>query len=620
MKNNSYVKNSNVIDVGELTNDEKFQLFTSIINVNLENKNLYNDDSEIRKFLEKIPSFPLDVSVAAYYIKETGMPYVDYLKHIFTPTEEFTVLQENILVNANEYSKTRYSIITLSIQRLIDKNPDFVGLLLFISLLDSRAIPKELLVTYKGYVVVSDFLNQLNRNSFITNISKDAINGRNNQKFFSIHRSTQTIIFSYLTKLLNLGSNDELLKPIINSMGNYVSNLVELEDTLKLKTLQNHCESMLIYGDHIFNERENSVIEVVLGVIFYYLGYDEKAQQKLENNLEILKKYNDSDGISVAWALLHLGGVYRKLGTDYPKSIELLTNSIDIYKKRYPTNIGVALALTHLGNVYRTIGNFEQAKTVLQESIKVYQKHLGNYSGLAKALSSLGVVYTEQGDYEEAKDLLEQGLEIQDKYHYPKYSSVYARTLAHLGIVNRMIGNYEDAKKLLQESIDIYQCIWPKDHRDISRNIMNLGIIHSELGEYQKARKLLKKSLADYERIYGQDHIKTSRVLNYLGRCHIIGGDLDTAENLVSRALIIFRQHSHPETYVSLELLGDIYSEKTKKVRIKDGDNITFKNYRNQATDYFKQAIKVVKLYFVNNSIHIRRIEQKMKNIINQST
>ena len=71
--------------------------------------------------------------MAAYYLKETGMQYDKYLEKIAAPNIEFTALQENILENTNDYSKTRYSIITLSIKQIIAVNPDFKELLFFVS-------------------------------------------------------------------------------------------------------------------------------------------------------------------------------------------------------------------------------------------------------------------------------------------------------------------------------------------------------------------------------------------------------------------------------------------------------------------------------------------------------
>lgn len=82
IKNNSHIKNSNVIEIEELSKDEKYQLFTKIVERVAENKELFSNKIALEKFLEEIPSFPLDVSVAAYYLKETGMPYDKYLEKL----------------------------------------------------------------------------------------------------------------------------------------------------------------------------------------------------------------------------------------------------------------------------------------------------------------------------------------------------------------------------------------------------------------------------------------------------------------------------------------------------------------------------------------------------------
>ena len=103
----------------------------------------------IEEFLKEIPSFPLDVTVAAYYLKETGMSFGAYLAEIRRHNVAFDTLQGDILENANEYSKTRYSIITLSVKSIMRVHSEYQELLLFISLLDSQNIPKELLAEAK---------------------------------------------------------------------------------------------------------------------------------------------------------------------------------------------------------------------------------------------------------------------------------------------------------------------------------------------------------------------------------------------------------------------------------------------------------------------------------------
>ena len=71
---------------------------------------------EMRKFLKEIPSFPLDVSLATYYLKSTHVSYTQYLEYLKKYNNDFNIIQQNILKEVSDYVRTRYSIVTLSLQ------------------------------------------------------------------------------------------------------------------------------------------------------------------------------------------------------------------------------------------------------------------------------------------------------------------------------------------------------------------------------------------------------------------------------------------------------------------------------------------------------------------------
>lgn len=69
--------------------------------------------NDLKEFLEKLPPFPLDISLAAYYLKSTRVPYITYLEYINQNNEDFANMQESLLKEAGSYIKTRHKIIAL---------------------------------------------------------------------------------------------------------------------------------------------------------------------------------------------------------------------------------------------------------------------------------------------------------------------------------------------------------------------------------------------------------------------------------------------------------------------------------------------------------------------------
>ena len=142
--NNNIVHNDsilpeNVITVGSLNKKEKKDLFISILG---QDEKKYDIDYD--KCLNGIPSFPLDVSIAAHYIKETNIRCQQYSKYSSSNNQVFRRAQRNILHDVGEYSKTRYDIIILPIQHMVEKSSEFRDLLIMISTLSPRDIPKRL--------------------------------------------------------------------------------------------------------------------------------------------------------------------------------------------------------------------------------------------------------------------------------------------------------------------------------------------------------------------------------------------------------------------------------------------------------------------------------------------
>lgn len=596
IKNNTYIDDQNIIQVDSLNEEEKHQLFSNIMGDYLKN----HDKESTEKFMEQIPPYPLDISLAAYYIRDTNITYEGYLEYIREANKMLAQEQESIMQDANEYTKTRYGIITLSAQHILSKSKSFENLLLLISLLDSQKIPKDLLLEISDRKTLNDFVRELRRHSFVLD------NGNESNDSISLHRDTQSVTSSYMLSIFAKTREKKILSTLLYGIEGYISKLVEFEEILKLKELQTHTE---IFLNNIQNKAikksELGRIKAALGIIYYHLGYDEKAKELLEISINDIEK----NKIEAGWTLTHLGAVYRKLGKDYKKSLEVLNQAVEVYKSESKDHYGAGIALTHLGNVYRTLGKLDLAKEALQESVDILLKHKDQYAATAKAIGYLGVVYREQSYLDKAKELLEESLKIYNDNPYPKNSSVYAGTLAHLAIVYRMKEEYKPAKTLLTQSIEVYKTIRPESHPDIDRNILNLGIIEGELGHYKSSKTLLDTALKNYEKNYGVNHIETGKVLNHFGRFYILNSEFDNALTSLNRAKEILGPNNHPEYYRSWELLGDAYS---KMLELKMFKSFSQRDLEEEIAACYNNAYQISISQFPNDSSSVKRIQGKL--------
>ena len=592
---------NDVIHVETLDRDQKYNLFTKI---------MYQEDTsslstiqvnDLKEFLEKLPPFPLDISLAAYYLKSTRVSYITYLEYINQNNEDFANMQESLLKEAGSYIKTRHKIIALSLQKLIKMHKDFADLLLYISLLDSQNISKELLVNFKNSNVVDNFIYNLKKFSLITNEGNTPTLGT----YFSLHRSTQSIMSALLIRTLNMKKTQKSLQLITNSLEAYIMDIIESEDFFKMKYLVTHCERFLTHS-HILPNFVEGCIGGKLGSIYYYQGLLIKAKEVIEKSLTLLNK--EMNYPKFAYILIYLGNVYRSLG-DYEKANKFLEQTVEIFKHYDQKHRGFPRALGFLGYYYREIGNYKAAERLLNQSLSIYKRRsLENSIPIAWVSTHLAITYREIGYYSKAKILLEESLII-----YKKKSEDYvgvAWVLGHLGIVYKEMKDYKKAKDLIEQSLKIYRMYFSESHLYVIWAQSHLAQANINLGDYEQAQIQLKRIIEIYEKNYGKKHIETTRAIRELGRIYFLAGQFENSERLLNNALAIFKNNKHPEAYQTLECLAEVYLKKSTHAT--KGE---IQQYKKRVRDYLQQALKIVVTHFPENVPHKIRIQEKLKSL-----
>lgn len=644
IQNNKYVNSS--VFVGELEPTQKLHLFTHIMN----NEAIYTlspqKNEEIKKFLENIPSFPLDVSIAAYYLKNSHCSYMQYLNYLRTYNQGFENIQEDLLKEAGDYTKTRYQIVTLSLQQLMKVHKDFKDLFLLIALLDSQNIPIDLLNAYKDKFIVDSFVNNLKKYSFVTSESSPS-----SFPSFSIHRSTQNIMFVYLANSLNINKKNELTEELGGMLLSYLNNLISKDNLIQIKSGMSHFEKFLSHDTLLTNETKTNIKSVLgcayyclsdyikanklleesllsfdklkiknqaqraqalafLGVSYWELSDPLKARDLLEQSLFLYTTYLPENRIDLARVLSHLGVVYGSLG-DYEKALKLLNEGLHLYNQS-ENPAKVAWILTHLGDIDRRLGDYEKAKKHFEQSLKIYKEHFAyDHPGAAWAFTYLSIVYKELGYFNEAKDLLEKSLLIYDK-HFSQNHLDIAWSTAYLGEVYGQLGQYEKAKDFLEKSLAIYKKNkFEEDHVKIAWVYLRLGNVYKGTKDYANARKYLEKSLISYEKDHGKDHLQVGKILRDLGEIHLLEKNLDFAEQYFHKASEIYRNSQNFDKYMLLESLAKLYIAKSKDEHEKLNEKKS-EDFKSQAIAYLEEALKIVKAHFSSDSPHLARIQSTL--------
>ncbi|MBN9413613.1 MAG: tetratricopeptide repeat protein [Candidatus Paracaedimonas acanthamoebae] len=545
IQNNNLI--NHVIYIDELTSIEKEQLFSSIMEINENDK----EKDSIKAFLTHIPSLPLDISIAAYYLKATNISYEQYHENLKLYTPEFSNLQKDILENANKYNKTRYEIISMSVEKLIETDKNFSELLLLISLIDSQNIPRNLIDNFKNKDTTDKFIYNLKKYSLILNIE--------NTDTFSLHRSTQEIILKHLIKVLTLKQKTAFIEKIIDVIEKYIMKIIEKEDFLKLPFLENHCLKLLSHT--LLTVSMKGKLYGKVGIIAYYQDNHKKAKFYLENakkQYDQLNKQKNEDKLNIIQIISYLGDTYRNLG-DYEKAKTLLEKSLHYYPEMDP--LEKAHTLLCLGNTYRNLGRYKKALIFIKESLLFYEK---NHRGYVHALALLGIIEGELGNYNQAQSSFQKSL---DEYAiiFPQEPAGKAWVLVYLGDLYRKMENYEEAKKKLMQGLKIHQEQFSQNHTYKAWVLAHLGNTYRDNCDYKKSIKSLQESLSIYEEFSSENPIRFAWVAMHLGDLYREIGNYERAHHFLERSRAIYEKNlpsNHPDIARILRMLGKTYQLK----------------------------------------------------------
>ncbi|CAO4844604.1 MAG: hypothetical protein FADNKDHG_01313 [Holosporales bacterium] len=180
ISNHNFIRNDDVIEISELSEKEKYDLFNLILGEK------EKDQEKLKDFLKLIPSYPLDIYTAAYYIKNTNNTYDEYLEMLKKQDVSY-------FKDIGYCGKTRQQILSRSIQHIIHHDKKFVEFFLLLGMLNNNSIPVRYFKKLGEANIVDIFMKNLSNFSLIKRYSDGS---------FSIHQITQKHILDCLLDLL----------------------------------------------------------------------------------------------------------------------------------------------------------------------------------------------------------------------------------------------------------------------------------------------------------------------------------------------------------------------------------------------------------------------------------
>ena len=217
--------------------------------------------------------------------------------------------------------------------------------------------------------------------------------------------------------------------------------------------------------------------------------------------------------------------------------------------------------LTMIGRTYRRLGEYDKARTLLEQALASGLEAFGqNHATVAKTLDYLGVVNADKGDYAAASRSLERALSVRRAVLGAEHADV-AITLAELGRLYQDQGLNDRAEPLHREALQIRRKALGEGDREVAVSLSDLASVLRMNGDLAGAEPLLRQSFEINRKTRGEEHPNTSVALHDLALVAAAGGDYRTAETDLRRALAM--QHKalgdrHPTTAPTLNSLAHV--------------------------------------------------------------
>ncbi len=195
---------------------------------------------------------------------------------------------------------------------------------------------------------------------------------------------------------------------------------------------------------------------------------------------------------------------------------------------------GRAAALKALATVRHEIGDFVEAKPLLEESLAIWRE-LGDSEGRAAALVDLGWVELWLGDAGRGRELSEESL-----HAYRELGDLRGQALAlnNLGFVASLLGDFEEAGDHFGRSLDLRRRIG--DRRGEGFQLANLAWAMVEEGEPARGRRLAAEA-HEILRELGDEQL-SAWALRMRGLAALEAGDAGDAERHLRESVSRWRR------------------------------------------------------------------------------
>lgn len=328
------------------------------------------------------------------------------------------------------------------------------------------------------------------------------------------------------------------------------------------------------------------------GIIYFYTGQVEKANEELLNALTLQRKVLP-ESPDLAFTLNSLGIISTRSG-DFDISMDYYQQALVLKKKIYGLDHpDVAKTIVSIGVLQMQTQNLDKAIESFLTGLTIYKKTLGSsHPELIPVYSSLGFGYTLNSDYQKGRDYFLLAIENTSNFlgdDNPWMADHYNG----MAINHTEKNEYPKALEYYLKAIDTYEGSSVVNHQSIAVVQGNIGSTYLKLQNFQKARLHLEKALSVQKRFKIDDKATTALTYDLLG-------DVYKGLEEYPQALNYYKK--------GLKIRSEIFEESNTLLAVSNysiATSLAAQEEYSEALRYCQKALIINALDFFDTSIYV---------------
>ncbi|MCC5914101.1 MAG: serine/threonine protein kinase [Balneolaceae bacterium] len=245
-----------------------------------------------------------------------------------------------------------------------------------------------------------------------------------------------------------------------------------------------------------------------------------------------------------------IGEVHSRLG-NFTEARNLLQEASELYHQTVgPDHPETNINLAALGSLSTLEGNYKRSSEILEKVLAQLEKSgFNDQVKMAEVKGELAYSKRRQGDFDKAERLYRESYEMASNYFGSDHIEA-ANYRNRLGTILFNTGQYDEAEEIYREVLAVREQMLAEGHPDIAESRNSLAALLMNTGRFSEAIPLFESAYDIRQRVYGPDHQRTLLTLNNMAILHRDSGAFSEAEEMFTKVLSK-RLEKHGEHHIS---------------------------------------------------------------------